>query len=220
MEKHQVVAADDHPIFLEGLKTLFLRKEMQAYELTDTARTGNELLHLVISRQPALVILELSLPEKEGFELLQEMQRMPHPPRSIVLSRYNDPKLVREAFKKGALAYVFKQSSPMEILDALEQVRHGGKYYGKGVLKRSDGYVAPAHRKVHYTDRFLKKFQLTRREKEVLLLISQAKSSKKIAEELFISDQTVSVHRKNIMRKLGVNSTAQLIKTAIDNRLV
>ncbi len=220
MSKHQVVAADDHPIFLEGLKALFNRKDMASYELSDTSNNGTEVLEIVKKRKPSFLLLELSLMGIEGLDLLSELVALDQAPHAIILSRYNDSKLVKQAMKNGAKGYLLKQSPPSELLDALEQVRHGGKFYGRGILRNSSPYAPAANRSNIYTDRFLKKFQLTRREKEVLHLISQAKSSKKIAEELFISDQTVSVHRKNIMRKLGVNSTAQLIKAAIDNRLV
>jgi len=143
----------------------------------------------------------------------------------LVLTVYDDPKFVKSAFKNGAHGYILKNKGIDELFVALHQVLDEHEsYIGEGVQVSENGATRAVAGKqqtdFHLEDRFIKKYNLTKRELEILRLITHAMSNKQIAQELFISDQTVSVHRKNIMRKLGVSNAAGLIKAAYDFSLV
>ena len=138
-----------------------------------------------------------------------------------MLTAYGDHKFVSQALKSRADGYILKSNELEDFYEAVEEVISGNTYLGPGLhITPPNGSKVMSPKKSNYEDRFVIKQKLTVREHEVLELITQAKNNKEIARELFISDQTVGVHRKNIMRKLGVRNTINLIKFAIDNQLV
>jgi DNA-binding NarL/FixJ family response regulator len=132
---------------------------------------------------------------------------------------FDDPRLVKAAFKAGADGYILKSGTKDELFHAIEEVIDGHTFVGRGVMlvDRHNGHGADTGMP---DKRFARRHGLTPREMEIMRYIGQALNNKDISEKLYISDQTVSVHRKNIMRKLGVNNTASLIKIAFENNLV
>jgi len=196
----KVVIAEDHQIFVEGLRTILSSSEERKFEVVAIAGTGKELVGLI----PKL---------KNKYPDL----------RIIALTMFDDPKIVKSAFKSGLDGYLLKGNPIDEIFEAVDEVIEGRTYLGDGVIiNLLPGEEGPKSKKdtTAFVHKFMQKYHLTSREIEVLQLISQALSNKQIAQALFISDQTVSVHRKNIMRKLGVSNTAALLKLAYENDLV
>lgn len=225
MQIIKTILADDHCIFLEGLKSVLSKSERYGFEIVGTANNGEELLQLVRRKPADLLILDLNLTERDGLEIMQTIQRERIPLRVLVLTVYEDAKFVKSAFKNGAHGYILKNNGIEELFVALNQVlTQEESYIGEGVHLSENGTSRATAGKqqtdFHLEDRFIKKYHLTKRELEILRLITHAMSNKQIAQELYISDQTVSVHRKNIMRKLGVSNTAGLIKAAYDFSLV
>lgn len=223
MQTIKTIIADDHEIFLEGLKTVLPRCRSHSLEIVGEATDGAELIRL-LKKQPAhLLIFDLNMPEKDGMEVLQYVQHLRLETATLALTMYDSPKIIRAAFHAGVDGYVLKDKGLDDLFTGIETILGGNSFMGSGV-NISDGHAGlglPARQKRYiYNDRFIKKHSLTKRELEILHLITQAMSNKEIAKELYISDQTVSVHRKNIMRKLGVSNTAGLVKTAYDNSLV
>lgn len=220
----KTIIADDHKIFLEGLKTVLHRyaREMQ-FEIVGEASNGAELIRL-LKHQPAdLLIFDLNMPEKDGLEVLQFIHNFRIDILTLALTMYESPKIIRSAFKAGVDGYLLKDKGIESLFAAIREIVAGRAYVPEGIhlgsaLPRS--LAAGRGSKYLASDRFVKKHSLTKRELEILQLITQALSNKEIAKALFISDQTVSVHRKNIMRKLGVTNTAGLVKVAYDNSLV
>lgn len=220
----KAILADDQRIFIEGLKTVFQQRMSPRIEVTGVAFDGEQLLEL-IRRQPAdLLILDLNLPKHDGLEILDMLCRSGKGIRKLVLSRYDEPKIVKSAFKAGVDGYILKDRTVEELFAAIRDIMAGHTFVGDGVSfhesrpRRRNG--RPNGLVPSFQDTFVRKYHLTKREMEILRLITDALSNKEIAKTLFISDQTVSVHRKNIMRKLGVSNTAALIKTAFENSLV
>ena len=221
----KLVVTDDHHIFIEGLKVVLGRNEKIKFNIIAEAHTGNGLLKMIGGLQPDLLLLDLSLPDMDGIEVLSHLKAAGVNFRILVLSMYDEPKVIRAAFKAGADGYVLKNSPASELFHAINKVMEGDTYLSVGLSLTNqsgmnsrfmqNGKLAPS-----YDDRIVKKFNLTKRELEVLKLVGQALTNKEIAGELYISDQTVSVHRKNIMRKLHVNTTASLIKIAFEHNLV
>ena len=224
MQIIRTILADDHRIFLEGLKCVLQSSEKYKFEIIGIAHDGTELID-VVRRNPAdLLILELNLPETDGLEAMKIIAREHIPIRILAFSMYNEPKIVKSALKEGASAYILKDKEIDELFHAINEVFNNKKYIGDGISLtengNSRGENGNQHNDLEIEDRFVKKYHLTKREMEILRLITKALSNKEIAKELFISDQTVSVHRKNIMRKLGVSNTAGLIKAAYDYSIV
>lgn len=224
MQIIKAILADDHRIFIEGLKCVLSKSEKYKFEIVGVAHDGNELID-VVRRNPAdLLILELNLPETDGLEAMKVIEKEHIPIRILTLSMYNEPKIVKSALKAGAAAYILKDKDIDELFHAMNEVFSGQTYIGDGVAMSDHGNgrgdIGNQHTDLEVEDRFVKKYHLTKREMEILRLITKALSNKEIAKELFISDQTVSVHRKNIMRKLGVSNTAGLIKAAYDYSIV
>ncbi len=221
----RVVLADDHPILMIALSSLLHTSKKYKFEVVAKAYNGEEALHAVRAFLPDLLILDLNMPQLDGLSVLDRLGSKWSNLHICVLSAYDDCKIVRQAFRKGADGYVLKQSSPSDILKAFEDVVEGNTVLGQGVALpgQVNGHtVHHAHISSSncFADAFIRRQKLTKRELEVLRLISQAMSNKEIAKKLYISDQTVSVHRKNIMRKLGVTNTAGLLKAAYENALI
>ena len=210
-----VIIADDHQLFVESLKLLLQSTDAYHFNITGVAYTGDELVDLLKANRPDLLILDINIPAKNGLEVLQEVRKSLKGTRILVLTMYDDPKIIKSAFDQKVDGYLLKNCNKDELLRAIETILEGEVYVGKGVS------VANHHGEVTtFEDIFQKKFQLTKRELEVLRLITQARNNGSIAKELYISEQTAAVHRKNIMRKIGVNSTASLIRVAYDNHLI
>ncbi len=221
----RIIIADDHPIFIEGIKKVLSEpREGMSFDIVGEVHTGKGLLQLVRKTEADLLLLDMNLPDIDGLEVLAHLWRNKHNPLKIItVTMYDEPKIVKAAFKAKVDGYILKGNGVQELYDAIDEVMKGNTFMGAGVsLTNGIGARITNGGKVGsaFQDRFIKKYHLTKRELEVLGLISQALSNKEIAKELFISDQTVSVHRKNIMRKLGVSNTAGLIKVAYDNSLI
>ncbi len=207
-----VLIAEDHQIFAEGLKSVLEANRHFRIKVVGEETSGERLPELVAATKPQVLLLDLNLSGEDGLLLLPRIKRENRGVRVIVLTMYDDPKIVAAAFKAGANGYVLKGFAIQDLFKAIDSVMQGEEYIGQGVDAPTDRTDLPVSLTTHqYADRFVKRYQLTKREIEVLKLITQALSNKEIARELYISDQTVSVHRKNIMRKLGVNNTAGLL---------
>lgn len=224
METVRIVIADDHQLFIAGLKTMLKDASDQAFDIVGIAHDGESVIQLLKETPTDLLILDLNMPERDGLDVIASLKGQYENLRILALTMYDESKIVKSAFKSGVDGYILKNVGMDELMEGIEVVMTGKTFFGKGVklnasldeMKQRE--VAKA--RFPYEDRFTKKYNLTKRELEILKLITLALSNKEIAKELFISDQTVSVHRKNIMRKLGVSNTAGLLKIAYDNSLI
>lgn len=224
MKLIRVAIADDHQLFVEGLKHILKSKHAGITSLMGDYGTLKDLLSGLEKAQPDVLLLDLNLPDGDGLEALPLLKASYKDMRIIALTMYDDSKLIQAAFKNGADGYVLKTNTSDELVRAIQEVASGGRFLGHGirlVAERQNGHVSdctPAPH--HFDDKFIRKYDLTKREIEVLRMLTQAMSNKQIAKTLFISDQTVSVHRKNIMRKLGAYNAASLVKIVYENDLV
>lgn len=215
-----VLLADDHPIFVEGLQAVLSKPGGKfGYAIKGVARNGAQVSEMLHLNQPDLLLLDLNLPETDGLKILPAVKIGSANTRVLVMTVFDDPRVVKAAFKAGADGYMLKSGTQDELFRAIEEVIEGHTFLGRGValVEHRNGNGAESGMP---DKRFARRHGITRREMEIMRYIGQALSNKDIAEKLYISDQTVSVHRKNIMRKLGVNNTANLIKIAYDNNLV
>ena len=216
------VLVDVHKLFRLGLKSYFENAEHSDVRIIGEESTAEGLmLFLHKNLTTDLVILDLNLPDEDGLDLIPRIRKQFRNIKILVLTAYGDYKFVGQALKNGADGYILKSNSEEDLLNAISEVMEGQTYIAPGLhITPPNGKRIIGQKKSQYEDRFVIKQKLTSREHEVLELITQAKNNKEIAKELFISDQTVGVHRKNIMRKLGVRNTINLIKFALENQLV
>lgn len=225
MRTIKTILADDHRIFIEGLKAVLARHPALHFEIIGEAGSGMELIRVLKKTAEAdLIILDLNLPETNGLEVMRMLKEGKTSIKILALTSHGEPDIIKSAFRFGANGYILKNGGITELYHAIEEVLTGERYMGEGLSlpAESNKYNQRPGLSTSFLpeSRLLKKHNLTKRELEILKLIAQAFSNKKIAKELYISDQTVSVHRKNIMRKLGATNTAGLIKIAYDNSIV
>lgn len=225
MHHKKVLIADPQVMFTEGLVALLSANSDYNLKVEKVQRSSESLMINIKELEIDIVILDLNLPDEDGLDLIPVMRTEFPDLRICVLSSYTDIKLVKGAFQAGADGYVSKNNSVEELTRGFSEMFDGHTFLAKGLRitpanNRNRKSNNTANTVSNYEDGFIIKQKLTRREQEILQLITEAKNNKEIASELYISDQTVGVHRKNIMRKLGVRNTVNLIKFALEYQLV
>lgn len=221
MQLVKTLLADNQRIFLEGLKTVLNNDPDRSHQIVGCTPNGKKVVELWREHQPELLIMDLNLMEKHGLDAIEEIRKEGNKKTCIlVITGYQDAKILRGVLERGANGYLPKYKGATDLYEAINVVLKG-KIYRSDPVKSNMGkpLFDVGGRNALIAEVFVKKHRLTKRETQILSLISQAMSNKEIGKKLFISDQTVSVHRKNIMRKLGVRSTAGLIKMAYDHCL-
>jgi DNA-binding NarL/FixJ family response regulator len=217
-ENISVLIVDDHRIFRDGIASMFHGTD--GITIAGLASNGVEALGMIPSFRPAVVILDLSMPLMGGLELLRKIQHTPEAsPRMLILSMHTDPVYVSEALDAGAHGYVCKEStSREELLEAIKVLMQGETYLGPGVKKileesAEEKKAKGQGRREKLPDTDL----LSKRETEVLRLILEGLSNQEIAEATFVSIRTVETHKNNIMNKLNIKNSVELVKYAIKN---
>jgi DNA-binding NarL/FixJ family response regulator len=210
-------------MFTEGIQAILTEMRFPPIKIVGVAHSLEE-LNSMTEYPIDLLILDLALADNRGTSLISELKKSRPDVKIIILSNYGDSQFVRDAFIQGADGYVLKTNHSLELIQCIDFVLEGKTYLADG-LKLAPEFDTKkksslSERKRVYEDRYLLKQKLTKREKEILSMIVQYKNNKTIAQELFISDQTVSAHRKRIMKKFGVNNTVNLIKFTLDHQLV
>jgi DNA-binding NarL/FixJ family response regulator len=211
--------ADDHTLYVDALVIALQQQNIFPVHVLGTASNGMELLAKLKSSLPDILLLDLNMPVMNGLEVIPLIKADYPKLRIVIVTKYNDTKFVRECLQIHNVAgYILKTSGLPELLDGLDQVAKGHLFMSKSIqLYPKDG--AEEIEVTVFEESFLAKYNLTRRELEILGLVAQAKSNSEIADGLFISPQTVGAHRKNIMRKLNISTTAGLVRFAIENQL-
>lgn len=219
MDRIRYVVADDHQLFLKGFILLLQRIKCRfSLECVGEATNGQELLRLISPDDMELLFLDLNFAESDASLLIPKLKEMHRDLKILCISMYTDDKVVREALRKGADGYLSKNTDLTELAEAIESVMDGEMVLGKNI-RITNPDKKPSNQAINL-NRFNAKYQLTKREKEILELIAKGKSNKDIASMLFISKDTVSVHRKNLMKKLNVKNASGLIKVAYDFNLI
>lgn len=201
----RLIIAEDHQLLIEGLITIL--SEVDGLTLLTPVNDGKELLNSLRSNPADIILLDLNMPNMDGIKTLEVLKRDFCNIKVIVLTNYNQPQLVDKIKKLGADGYILKSSASNILKEAISQVARGESYFEQSL----DSEIDNNH---YFIDDFMKKFQLTRREVEIIRMIEKELTSKEIGDNLFISEFTVGTHRKNIMRKLDVKNIAGLMKIA------
>jgi len=203
----KVLLVDNHPLVLDGLKAIL--ETFPNIVVVGTAGLASQGLALARTAQPDVVLLDINMPQISGIDAIEMFREEVPGIRLLMLSMHDSREYISTSVLHGASGYVLKDVSTEEIVAAIEAVAAGGTYFSSGV---SDVLLA---RQAQGPDN-----PLTAREYGVLLLVASGKSNKEIAQELSLSAATVETHRKKIKKKLGLPTTAELTRYAIENGLI
>jgi DNA-binding NarL/FixJ family response regulator len=210
----KIILVDDHQIIRDGIRQLLA--DEQDMEVAGEASTVKDALKLLEVIKPDLLISDLSMPGASGFELLKTMQSdYPHV-RVLILSMHVEEAYIKKAIELGVAGYLPKDTSKYELTEAIRNVASGEMYFSSTVSKIMMGNMVRKARR-HEADAETGSQKLTQREKEIVKLITEGMSSPEIAEKLFISHRTVENHRANIMSKLKVRNTIELVRKVLDD---
>ena len=207
----KILIADDHPIFRAGLKETLLKDT--DVDLVGEADTGQKVLELARKQRWDVVILDITMPGKDGLEVLQESRcERPNLP-VLVLSAHPEDQLALRFLVAGAAGYLTKDKAPTVLLEAVKKVAHGGRYISEAmaeklVLRLGAQAATPVHE------------NLSHREYQVMRMLAKGKAVNEIAKELFLSDRTVSTYRARVLGKMNLKTNAELIRYALQNQLV
>jgi DNA-binding NarL/FixJ family response regulator len=216
-KKIKIHLADDHQVLIEGIQ--FLLQTVTNFEIVGFSLNGKNIYEEVASNHAHVLILDLNMPEKDGMEVIKEFNQKGSSCKIIILSSYDDLKLIKEVMKLGANGYLTKNCAGENIIEAIHAVFNGEDYFCNAVRQKIFNLVAKENQKVN-NEVLLNNSDLTERELEVITLISLEYTGKEISDKLFISTNTVETHRKNIIKKIKVKNTIGLVKYAIKNKLI
>lgn len=210
--RYRIVLADDHAMFRRGVKRII--QENAELEVVGEAADGLQLLEIIKHSPPDMVIADVSMPNLRGLEATREIKMAFPEVRVIILTMHKDKEYLYHALSAGAEGYLLKEDADIELFSAISAIRQGGTYISRLLapqltdifMERQRGQEGPGKAPLEL---------LTTREREIIKLIAEGKSSKEIASLLYISSRTVQHHRANIMRKLNFKKTADLVKYAI-----
>ena len=205
----RVVLADDHQLVRQSLKALL---EREGFQVAGEASNGQEALRLVPNVSPDVAILDISMPILNGLDAARELKKSSPRTKTILLTQHDEDQYVTEALRAGVRGYVLKNQAATDLVHAIQQVCRGEIYLSPSISRT-------------VVEAFLSKTSLpadplTSRERQILQLIGEGKSSKEIAALLGISIKTAESHRTRLMRKLDIHELASLVRYAIRRGLV
>jgi len=213
----RVLITDDHQMFIDGIKALLV--DSKEVHVVAMANNGEEALDRLKKQPIDVVIMDINMPVMNGIEATKQIREKYPDVKVLALTMYIEKELITEIVKAGATGYILKNTGKEELITAITTIAKGEKFYSSDVaLKMLDAKTTLEY--VEDIDNQNRNINLTKREKEILKLITMEYTTPQIAEKLLISYFTVETHRKNLIRKLNVKNVAGLVKIAIQNGLV
>ncbi|MCI0490712.1 MAG: response regulator transcription factor [Blastocatellia bacterium] len=207
----KILIADDHPIVREGLKQIIAKTPDM--EVAGEALNGQDALNKVRAEEWDVILLDITMPGRSGLEVLKEMTSENPRLRVLVLSIHPEDQYAVRALKAGAAGYLTKGSAPEQLITAIRKVLTGGKYISPSLAEKlAADLVSDTEKPLHEA--------LSDREYQVLCMLASGKTVKEIAEELFLSVQSISTYRSRILTKMKMKNNAELTHYAILNQLV
>ena len=203
----RVIIADDHTIFRQGFKGLL--DSTGDISVVGEAGNGGDALRLISELKPDIAILDIAMPGLDGIEVTKEVMGKGIATKVIVLTMNDNAVFARRATDAGASGFVLKDNAFEDLLEAIKTVMSGGTFISPSIAAKMDSDLQDRKDEI-----------LTGRETEVLNLIASGLTNKQIAEKLFISFKTVDAHRTNIMQKLDIHNTAELVRYALKAKIV
>lgn len=215
--KIRIYLADDHQVLIDGM--LSMLKTNPKFEVAGYSLNGENLIEDVQNNKADVLVMDINMPKKDGIEVLREFASIGFCCKVIILSSYDDVKIIKEVLKLGASGYLSKQSAGENIIEAINVVANGEEYFSQSIRDR----IFESFSKIpqqSYINEAMPHSSITERELEILKLITMEYSGTQIGEELNISTNTVETHRKNLIKKLNVKTTIGLVKYALKHNLI
>lgn len=214
-----LLLVDDHHVVRNGIKMLL--EEQDDMRVVAEASNGKDALEILANDQSInLVLTDIDMEGISGISLTEQIQTLHPHVNVIILSMLKDYRHVCDCFRSGAKAYLVKNVDYRELLSAISHVAHGGKYMCEEMMISMIGSVYDEVPQQGYVNELIGNLELSDREMEVLHLIGEGFTNKEIADQLFLSKRTVEGHRQNLIDKTQVKNSAQLIKYAVEKRLI
>lgn len=214
--RSRILLVDDNAEHLKGVKELISLEA--SYDIVGATTSANVAINLIKKYRPDIVLMDINMPEKDGLQALQEIEKLELDTKVIALSGYDDADLIFRAMKLGAKGYVLKTMASAQLIYAIDEVSAGKVYLPSALSSRFFEYFQRSFKNetsVVQEENLLS--YLTSREEEVLDLLTQGNNYKGIASKLFISETTVKTHVNNIFQKLQVNDRTQAVLYALNN---
>ena len=210
-KKNTILIVDDHPLVREGLNSIL--KPAPEYEVVGQAGNASDGIRMVKNLKPDLVLLDLGLPDKSGLELSRQIRNISPSTRILIVSMHSKVDYIVKAFEAGATGYMTKETATERLLKGIEHVLNG-EYFMDGAVSHAvvEKLMQTPEKEMKITDAGYE--TLTSREQEVMVLLAEGYSARDAAAKLFISPKTVENHRTNIMSKLGIHSSLELVRYA------
>ncbi|MHB0756028.1 response regulator [Polaribacter sp. M15] len=206
----KVIIADDHDLFRVGLSELL--KKNKDILIVDTVSDGEKLLHILQKVNDIdIILLDITMPNLDGFTVLKKIKKINTQAKPIIISMHNEGNYIAKCAKDGAYGYLLKNADEQELLNSIRTVANGKKYFSAEISEKMINFMAENPISANI---------LTNKETEVLKLIAKGNTTKEIANRLFVSTRTIETHRANILKKIEVKNTAELIKKAADYKLL
>ena len=210
MNEIKLIIADDHQLFRNGLEEL-LRK-YDDIKIVKSVADGFKFMQVVKSQLEAdIVLLDISMPNADGFQVLKELKTLDSNIKPIVISMHSDGNYIAKCAKMGAYGYLLKNTDESELILAIRTVNKGKKYFSAAIAEKMINFMSTQS---------ISENLLSNKETEVLGLISKGLTTNEIAAKLFVSSRTIETHRATILKKLEVKNTAELIKKAAEMNLI
>ncbi|WP_412559958.1 response regulator [Winogradskyella sp. MIT101101] len=210
--KIKVAITDDHEMVLQGIVSML--ESTSELEFVGTYKNANETLSNIEHDNPDILLLDINLPDINGIDLSKQLLKRHEELKIIALTNFEDISFVRRMFKNGIHGYLLKNTDKLELINAMKTVLSGELFVQKDIQRK---LLMPSTKKRTNNDL---KTNLTRREQDVLVAISEELTTQEISEKLFISPKTVETHRMNIMSKLGAKNSVGIIKIAMESGLL
>ena len=212
MKSIKIIIADDHAMFLDGIAAL-LEKE-QEIEVVAKAENGIEALRILQNVTVDLVILDLSMPEMDGIDLTKNIKKKYPETKILVVSTHSNTQIISRLIRLGINGYLLKNTDAAIFIKAIRSITTGVDYFEEEITQKHLNNCIQIEKQTADV------IELSNREKEILTLIAQEFTTIEIADQTFISLNTVNTHRRNLLSKLNAKNTAGLVKYAIENGYV
>lgn len=211
MSKTTILIVDDHPLFREGLKAIIAQD--RRFDIVGEAGTGRDGLQMVQKMKPMVALIDISLPDETGMQLTRKIRGQFPKTRILIISMHSKIDYIVEAFEAGATGYVVKESAAERLIQGIDAVSAGEYFLDSSISNEVvKGLMTRPVKEARTAD--AEYGSLTPREQEIMRMLAEGTSKNDIAEHLCISPKTVENHRANIMKKLGIRSTMELVRYA------
>jgi DNA-binding NarL/FixJ family response regulator len=213
----KIVLVDDHKIVREGITALL--KNENGFEIVGEASSGKELIESIESLQSDVIVMDANMPEMDGLETLQHLKERNKDVKVLILSMADDEKYIKKFMDEGAKGYILKNSGKEELVNALKSIHAGNIYLSADITMKLLAKVSNNG----FSETWVKEkteAEISKRELEVLQLISDGYTNGQIADKLFTSKRTIESHRRNLIEKTKTKNTAELIKYALSKGIL